>query len=152
MSKNPRNVKVVALLPAQKPSNMELLERLVRERVDEILASNKDLLMRPFFDTARVTVEIRRLQTMAEIRKWPKYFEFHGCLICRTKEVPHTALGMCHACYTRTFKRLRAILAEDARTQEKIETAKFARDLELLARRSLTYTVNRLPAKGETDK
>jgi len=147
MNKKTQKVKVIALLPAQKQSDAELLERLVRERVDEILASREDLLLRPFFDTKRVSAELRNLQTMGERRKWPKYFENHGCLICETRDVPHNALGMCATCYIRTASRIRAILVEDLRAHE---SARFASNLESTARRALRYAVNALPAKGET--
>lgn len=140
MTNKNQNVKIVALLPAQKQSNMELLERLVRERVDEILATRQDLLMRPFFDSKRVSDEIRKLQTMVERRKWPKYFERHGCLICKAKKVRrHDQLGMCAKCFGRTTQRLKAIIAEDERNQE---CAKFATTLESTARRALRYALD----------
>ncbi|HVA18510.1 MAG TPA: hypothetical protein VMV59_12450 [Candidatus Dormibacteraeota bacterium] len=147
MNRKNENLKVVALLPAREPSDAELLERLVHERVDEILASREDLLLRPFFDSKRVSSELRNLQTMAERRKWPKYFENHGCLICETREVPHCSLGMCTTCYVRSAGRIRAILAEDASAQE---SAKFANNLESTARRAVRQALNALPAKGET--
>lgn len=147
MSKKPGNLKVVALLPAEKPSDAELLERLVRQRVDEILASREDLLLRPFFDSKRVSSELRNLQTMPERRKWANYFERHGCLVCETRDVPHCALGMCETCHGRTASRLRAILAEDARAQE---SAKFASNLESTAHRAVRQALNALPAKRET--
>ncbi|HVA16237.1 MAG TPA: hypothetical protein VMV59_00850 [Candidatus Dormibacteraeota bacterium] len=147
MNRKNENLKVVALLPAQKQSDAELLERLVHERVDEILASREDLLLRPFFDSKRVSSELRNLQTMGERRKWPKYFESHGCLICETRDVPHCALGMCTTCHVRVARRIRAILAEDARAQE---SAKFANNLESTARRAVRQALNALPAKRET--
>lgn len=150
MNKKSQNVKIVALLPAQKQSDAELLERLVRERVDEILASREDLLMRPFFEASkRVSTELRNLQTMPERRKWPNYFARYGCVICETREVPHCALGMCTTCHVRITARLRSILAEDLRAHE---TAKFASHLESTARRALRYAVKALPAKGKTSQ
>ena len=139
MNNKNQNVKIVALLPAQKQSNIDLLERLVHERVDEILATRQDLLMRPFFDSKRVSDELRKLQTMVERRKWPEYFKRHGCLICKAKKVPHLQVGMCLKCHTRTRRRLEAIIAEDERNQE---AAKFANTLESTARSALRYALD----------
>lgn len=138
-----RNIKVVALLPAQKQTDAEILDRLVRERVDEILASRTDLLMRPFFDSKRVSDELRRLQTMPERRKWGRYFDRHGCMICETKQHSHRGLGMCSNCYVRIFLRLMAILAEDERTQER---QRIGQSLDSIARESLRYAIDTLPS------
>lgn len=142
------NKKVVTqLLPAEapKPESPEaLLERLVQAKVAEALATKEDLVMRPFFDTARVSAEIRRLQTMPERRKFSLLFAKYGCLDCKTKKAPHASAGMCGTCYQRTFFRLRAIVGEQrpSKWPRQIDGAALARKC---LQASPRLTTKRLP-------
>lgn len=114
----PKNRIVAAqLLPpaSQGAPDIELLERLVREKVAEIISQQQDLLFVPFFDSKAVTDAIRRLQTVPARRRWAIYFERHGCLICRKKKTTHSGVGMCLKCHARITHRLSAIVGEFSR-------------------------------------
>ena len=109
------SVQTAELLPpeSRKPiPDADLLEKLVQQKVAEILANREDLLLRPFFDERRVADELRRLQKMPFRRKWSVYFATYGCLICKTKKAPHRGCGLCPACYQQTTSRLRTAIGE----------------------------------------
>lgn len=148
-STNVRTITTAQLLPPESrtpASEASLLERLVDEKVSEIMANRENLLLRPFFDTKRVSDEIRRIQTVPERLKWAVSFERYGCLICETRDVPHCALGMCETCHGRTASRMRAIVAEGMRSGLR---ERFTGDLESVAKKALLGAVNALPpAKG----
>lgn len=133
-----REIKIVAeLLPPQPrtpKTDLEALERLVAEKVHEILADRDDLLMQPFFSSRSVSHELRRLQTVPEQRKWAHYFEKWGCLICETKCESYYGCGMCTSCYQRTNQRLHGILKEQMR--ERIRH-RFTGNLEAIAKKAL---------------
>ncbi|MGH9564204.1 MAG: hypothetical protein ACRD3S_22355 [Terracidiphilus sp.] len=133
-----RNGTITAqLLPAEPKtpaSDKSLLERLVHEKVTEIMANREDLALRPFFDTKRVSDEIRRLQTMPERMKWAIRFERFGCLVCESKSSPHNACGMCTRCYVRTSQQLKTIVAEGMRSEMR---KRFTGDLEAIAKKAL---------------
>lgn len=120
--------------PRSPQSDASQLERLVQQKVAEVLANREDFSLRPFFDTKRVSDELRRLQTMPERRKWAGYFARHGCLICETKRVPHNSCGMCFNCCLRTAARLRWVIAQGSSSRGEQE---FVTDLETLARKAL---------------
>ncbi|MGC1107105.1 MAG: hypothetical protein WA876_11250 [Candidatus Acidiferrales bacterium] len=151
MSKN-RNAPIATteLLPPEPQgpqSELSQLERLVQQKVAEILASREDLLLRPFFDTRRIAEELRRLQTMPARRKWSVYYATFGCLICRRKrESHHGGCGMCWNCYQRTSTRLRTIVDEATRPRAR---QRFNGDLESIARKALRGTINALPPAKE---
>lgn len=137
MQKKPALRVVAELLPPEPHSprtDMEALERLVAEKVHEILADRDDLLMQPFFASRKVSHELRRLQTVTEQRKWSLYFADWGCLICGKKRALHGGCGMCSSCNIRTRHRLRSILAEQMRDRIR---PKFSGDLEAIAKRAL---------------
>jgi len=145
-----REIKIVAeLLPPQPrtpKTDMEVLERLVTEKVHEILQDQREWLMQPFFSPQKVTHELRRLQTIPEQRKWTHYFEKWGCLICETKRKTHGGCGMCVSCYQRTHRRLNAILKEQMR--ERIRP-RFTGTLEAIAKKAL---LRALPEKQKPAK
>jgi len=114
----PKNRVVHAqLLPpaSQGAPDTELLERLVREKVAEIISQQQDLLFVPFFDSKAVSDAIRRLQTVPARRRWAIYFERHGCLICRKKKTTHSGVGMCPNCHAKIAQRLGTIVGEFSR-------------------------------------
>ncbi|MGB6876125.1 MAG: hypothetical protein WBD87_08825 [Candidatus Acidiferrales bacterium] len=107
----PVRVTAAELLPPEPPKpDADFSDRLVHQKAAEIIANREDLLFRPFFDTQRVSAELRRFQTMPARRKWAQYFEQFGCLICRTKKALHGGCGGCSRCYYRTAFRLTTIL------------------------------------------
>ncbi|HVA16445.1 MAG TPA: hypothetical protein VMV59_01900 [Candidatus Dormibacteraeota bacterium] len=145
MRKSTNTITTAQLLPPEprtSESEASLLERLVHKKVAEIMGNREDLLLRPFFDTKRVSDEIRRIQTVPERLKWAVYFERWGCLACGAKNA-NARCGMCENCYQRTMARLRRIVAESMRSgmQER-----FTGDLEALAKKALR-SVDSLPAR-----
>ncbi len=89
------------------------LNRLVQQKVAEIMADRDCVVFEPFFRSRQIAYELQRLQTMPERRKWTVFYQRHGCLICETQERIHTGNGMCGSCYKRTFGRLKVIIKEE---------------------------------------
>ena len=138
---------VTTLLPPEQESPQKMLERLVRQKVDEILVDRKNLLFRPFFEGSKsVTDEIHRLQTMPELRKWSVYFDRWGCLICKTKILTHCGSGVCSRCHSRTAYRLKVIVAEGTRSGTR---ERFNGDLERIAKKALAGAIKLLPPARE---
>jgi len=87
-----------ALVPAGE--NLEaLLDRMVRERVNEILRERGDAPLEPDFQPREVAYELQRRQTVYERHKWARYFERWGCRRCNRKDVPHASAGFCVRCH-----------------------------------------------------
>jgi hypothetical protein len=95
-----------------RPTNMEILDALVQQRVAETLAERDEFRFEPFFRTRQVAYEIRRLQTVPERKKWAVYFELHGCVACQKRDRPHASNGFCNCCHARVFTQLTKIVAE----------------------------------------
>lgn len=57
------------------------------------------LLFEPFFRRRKESTEIKKLETLAERRKFAIAFEMVGCVRCETKARPHAGCGFCDACY-----------------------------------------------------
>ena len=107
----------IELLPSPQailraPANRTELDRLVQQKVAEILAARDEFVFEPFFRSRQVAYELKRLQTVPEQRKWTVYFERYGCLLCETRKRIHGGNGMCNRCYLRTFQTLKQIIAE----------------------------------------
>ena len=101
---------VEVLGPAREiPDARAAIEQLVEQKIAEMMGSG-DAIFEPFFRTKQIADEIKRLETVPMQRKWTRYFEEYGCLICESKEVPHRSLGMCANCHHRTAMRLARIL------------------------------------------
>jgi hypothetical protein len=88
------------------------LNRLVQQKVAEIMAERDSVVFEPFFRSRQIAYELKRLQTQPERRKWSVFFDRYGCLICETRERIHAGNGMCQQCYQRTFQTLKEIIAE----------------------------------------
>jgi hypothetical protein len=99
------------------PTRRAELDRLVQQKVAEILTARDEFVFEPFFRSRQVAYELKRLQTVAEQQKYTVYFERFGCLICQTQERPHGGNGMCVNCYNRTFQRLKQIIGEGIRRE-----------------------------------
>jgi hypothetical protein len=107
----------IELLPspaeiARQPVQRAELDRLVQEKVAEILHARDEFMFEPFFRSRQIANELRRLQTVPEQNKWQVYFQRFGCLICQTTERIHVGNGMCDRCYPNTYQRLKQILGE----------------------------------------
>lgn len=112
--------------------DFEKLDRLVQQRVAEILTSKDAFIWEPWFRTRQVANEIRRLQTVGQQRKWPRSYERRGCLVCSTKERPHASNGMCHSCHARIHNEL----LQDEREFAREHAEANAEPMRLLARMS----------------
>ncbi len=88
------------------------LNRLVQEKVAEIMADRDAMIYEPFFRSRQIAYELKRLQAVPEQRKWSVYFERYGCLICETRERIHSGNGMCRTCQVRTTQKLQQIIRE----------------------------------------
>jgi hypothetical protein len=88
------------------------LDRLVQEKVAEIMAQRDAFVFEPFFRSRQIAYELKRLQTVSEQQKWSVRFERKGCLACQTKDAIHVGCGMCQNCYPRIFLELTQIIAE----------------------------------------
>jgi len=88
------------------------LDRIVQEKVAEIMAERDAVVFEPFFRSRQIAYELKRLQTVPEQRKWSVRFERLGCLICQSKKGMHVGCGLCQKCYARTFAELSQIIAE----------------------------------------
>src|SRR5258706_16219837 len=100
--------------PQRRPTNMETLDALVRQRVAEILAARDDLIFEPWFRTRQVAYEIRRLQTVPERKRHVRHFERYGCTYCHKRDQPHGAIGFCTRCYARMLQEYKQIDLEFA--------------------------------------
>jgi hypothetical protein len=102
---------LVPKAPAAKLQDM--LDRMVRDRVYEILAERGDSLMEPDFRPKEIAIEIQQHKTMFDLRKWTRYFEKWGCRgLCGRTEVSHHSNGYCGACHLLIYCRLRQIKRE----------------------------------------
>jgi hypothetical protein len=109
----------IARLPVQRAE----LDRLVQEKVAEILHARDEFMFEPFFRSRQIAYELKRLQTVTEQNKWQVYFQRFGCLRCGTRERIHVGAGCCDRCYPETYNRLKQIVGE----QIKGEVAPLAR-------------------------
>jgi hypothetical protein len=124
---------------ARMPVERAELDRLVQQKVAEILSARDQFVFEPFFRSRQIAYELKRLQTVPEQRKWTVYFARFGCLLCETQQRNHTGNGMCNRCYANTFQRLKQILGETI----KQETPRPVRGLLLRAERSVPETAPR---------
>ena len=90
----------------------KMLNRLVQQKVAEIMAERDAVIFEPFFRSRQIAYELKRLQTVPEQQKWSVRFERKGCLLCETKKHIHVGCGMCQNCYQRIFREPSQIIAE----------------------------------------
>lgn len=132
----------VELTPAARenpPDPIEFIKGLVEQFFAECVSRRDDFAFRPFLETARVTREIKRLQTVPEQRAWGKVFEDHGCICCRKRNGVHRGCGMCADCYGRVRAwRKRAV--REGSSEPDVEFKLKACDQEKLARLALVGT------------
>jgi hypothetical protein len=96
----------------QTPMLSAELERVVQQKVAEIMADRDALAFEPWFRSRKVAYELRRLQSVPEQRKFSIAYERFGCMICETHATPHAGNGLCQKCRSRWFQRLAGIIAE----------------------------------------
>jgi len=114
-----RKAKPVAVEVLPSPARMlqatmdeATLQKLVDQRVAELLTAKEDLIFEPFFRSRQVSFAIWRLQSVPEMKKWSVYYERHGCYHCGKSERPHASCGVCSACRQWTQKELMGIVQE----------------------------------------
>jgi len=107
-----------ALVPSPSTAHLQAeFDRLVRQRVDEILAERSPDQMAPAFQPREVAYEFQRRQTVFQRRAGRLYFEKWGCMICqRKKHVSHASGGICSECYAREARRRSQIRLEYERS------------------------------------
>jgi hypothetical protein len=122
----------VALVP--KTANFQAaLDRMVRDRVDQIMAERGTGELEPDYQTKELSSERRRSQNVFERNKWGLYFEKWGCKTCgRKKNVSHAANGHCSTCHIRIWQRLAALKREYDRNNPE---SRIAEDIDHLTRR-----------------
>src|ERR1700680_2314822 len=111
----PRKRKISTEIVLQRPAEdmRALLDRIVRDRVDEAMAERANAQPEHNFQPRDVSIEIRRRQSVFERRKWGLYFEKWGCRMCgRKRNVNHGSGGVCATCEVRVAGRLRQIKLE----------------------------------------
>jgi hypothetical protein len=97
------------LVPAPPTVNPRaMLDQLVRERVDEIMAERGAVQLEPDFQTREVAYEIQRRQTVFERHRWRIYFEKFGCRECH-EITDHMGRGYCSKCTQLISQRLARI-------------------------------------------
>lgn len=112
-----------AIVRARTGMDKAELERVVQQKVAEVMAQRDAFIFEPFFRSRQIAYELKRLQTIPEQEKWSTFYERKGCLRCETRAEIHAGCGMCRNCYQRTFTELTQIVAEGM----KGDTAKAAR-------------------------
>jgi hypothetical protein len=135
--------------PAVIPDMRAMLDRLVEEKVAQVMAKKSDALFQPYFQGRGVTTGIRKTQTVSEQRRWSRYFKKWGCDVCGTKKRGHYALGRCLNCYRRTEMRLNEIMAQLA--SEKGSIPVFLDRLGDVAREALRPAAAPLPPEKRMD-
>ena len=101
-----------ALVRASTGVDKAELDRLVKQKVAEVMAERDALVFEPFFRSRQVAYELKRLQCVSEQRKFSISFERYGCIDCKTRERIHGGNGMCNQCRSRWFVRLAQIIGE----------------------------------------
>ena len=96
----------------QTENDQAKLERLVQQKVAETLAARELFVFEPFFRTRQVAYEIRRLQTVPELKKWSVYYDRYGCLFCKEQTLPHASHGFCRRCLSRVSSQLNEIIRD----------------------------------------
>jgi len=104
---------------------------MVEEQVAAAM-SGSDAELQPFFGSREVAWEIKRRQAVHEQNKFTYFYQDWGCMVCGTKKVAHSSLGMCHTCYVRVKHRLAASLrkrqpAKDSTQPSFMDSVRMAR-------------------------
>jgi hypothetical protein len=94
------------------PVQRDELEKLVQQKLAEIMADRDALVFEPFFRSRQVAYELKRLQSVPEQEKFSISYERYGCMDCKTHASPHAGNNMCHACRSKWFRRLAQIIGE----------------------------------------
>jgi len=117
----------IELLPSN-PSKEELaLDRLAEAVLQRIAAKEniavekadtedelQEVLMHPWCLPRDIANAIRRLIPVWHWKKYGWVYADNGCFKCERKDVPHQSLGMCNACFSQYFNRVKASIVKHA--------------------------------------
>ncbi len=105
-------VQAEVLRPAQSApiDARKMIEEIVQQKVAEIMADPRSLLLEPFMQSKQVQIEITKLLDVVQQKKWSYYFEDWGCLICGQKDAGYKSVGMCSTFFSRVTNRMAASL------------------------------------------
>jgi len=109
----PQENSAEVLVPRKPSANLKaVIENMVRERVDEIMAERGHSLLEPRSQSREASYELQRRQTVFERRKWSLYFAKWGCLRCDKSAVSHASGGLCRRCQATVASRLGQIKSD----------------------------------------
>ena len=74
-----------------------------------------DLTLEPFFRSREEVRLIRLLQSTSSLHRFSVFFERHGCLRCRRRDVRHMSNGLCEPCRRWFYYEIRKIEKELAK-------------------------------------
>src|SRR5579859_3970363 len=97
---------------SQLPVKRSDLDRLVQEKVAEILAARDEFMFEPWFRSRQVAYELKRIQTVSEQQTWTIYYGRFGCTVCQTQMRTHGGRGFCSQCYALIQGRLKQVRGE----------------------------------------
>ncbi len=80
-------------------------QELLRAEAKSLMAQNGEL--EPFLRRKELTVEMAKLLTLSERKKWPRYFSRWGCIDCKRKDVEYWGSGFCRNCGSKIRRRLK---------------------------------------------
>lgn len=110
----PKRKKIEVLAPIEQPSVPaavgQALERLVEQKVAELLSHRDGALLEPWFRSRGEAQEVKRQQTIPEQRKWSVYYERYGCLHCHSDKRLHAGGGLCTQCRAKITRKLKAVV------------------------------------------
>ena len=90
----------------------EALKLAIQQEVAEAMASKEGFPFEPWFRSRQVAIELRRLQTVPERKRWAIFFEREGCIYCHKRDQSHASKGFCRRCEQHVFNVLKEIDSE----------------------------------------
>ena len=112
-----------------------MLDHLIEQKVAKILAARDSFLLESDLREKLVAQQIRRLQTIPQQKKWPRYYERFGCRECHRKSRPHGSSAYCHSCRVKITNRLKQVVAE---LDKECGVADYRHEIEALTWRATT--------------
>jgi hypothetical protein len=111
------------------PNDRSKLDQFIEQKIVEIMSNRSDGIFEPFCQPQAIATQIRKLQTVAQQRKWTYYFEDWGCLYCHRTDRMHGSLGMCSSCHHKVAERLTLSLRRREKTDSAVSEVRDRRDL-----------------------
>ena len=92
------------------PNVRAQLDAYIEKKITEIIGADQTGVFEPWFQRKELAREIRKLQTVPQLRKWHNCFNEWGCVDCKKKDGRYGADGMCATCFSKWKMRLQTIL------------------------------------------